>query len=110
VNAREAVMNSDKSSEVAVAEMRCCNYTEIVDDAQNCLEVAAVEVEAAVVADSALFLACSRTVPDKSRTTNTLVVETCLWYYPSVSDFRSSIVETRMSNVEICWLSSVVGF
>jgi phage gp46-like protein len=73
-------MNSDKSAEVAVAEMRCCSYTEIVADAQNCLEAAAaVEVEAAVVADSALFLACSRTKPDKSRTMNTLVVETCLW-------------------------------
>jgi hypothetical protein len=88
-------MNSDKSWEVAVAVMRFCNYTEIVDDAQNCLEVAAVEVEAAVVADSALFLACSRTTPDKSRTTNTLVVETCLWYYPSVSDFRSSILSSK---------------
>jgi hypothetical protein len=71
------VANSGKSAEVAVAEMSCCSYTEIVAGAQTCLgEV--VEVEAAVVADSVLFLACSRTALGKSRTTNTLVVETCL--------------------------------
>jgi hypothetical protein len=72
-------MNSDKNAEVAVAEMRCCSYTEIVAGAQICLEVVEVEVAAeaaVVVADSVLIPACSRTTLGKSRTTNTLVVET----------------------------------
>jgi hypothetical protein len=79
VDVRLAVMNSDKNAEVAVAEMRCCSYTEIVAGAQTCLEVE-VEAEAEVeaVADSDLIPACSRMKLGKSHTTNTLVVETCL--------------------------------
>jgi hypothetical protein len=69
-------VNSDKSAEVAVAEMRCCSYKEIVAGARLCPE--GVAAEAAVVADSALFLACWTTTPDRSRTVNALVVETCL--------------------------------
>jgi hypothetical protein len=72
------VVNLGKSAEVAVAEMRCCSYKEIVAGARPRLCPEGVAAEAAVVADSALFLACWRTTPDKIRTVNTLVVETCL--------------------------------
>jgi hypothetical protein len=69
----------DKSKEVA-AEMRCCSCIEIVAGARHCpvgVGVEEGEGEVGVGAeDSVPYVACSKTTPDKIRTTNTLAVET----------------------------------